>query len=433
MTAEVTGEARAALDWLLPDGGDLADLTQRGLQEFLWYQLPMKWLTDQRQHHEVAWALGDALEAAGLDRYAALCRSEATHQVIARWEPDADGARGQLRRLMEDSGVEPPDTQLLAWGDVQGMEEYAASWRVSRALESAIEDGRLVPGARGWKRVAEGVAEATLLGPAAPDDERPLVSVVIAERCADWLRTAGFRKLEVGEELQALVQDPASHEGPQRAEELAAVGATLEPLQWFLGQVGDGVMLTQAGYLPKALALAADERYDWFDLKPKFTVRGERDLLELTELRELARDQRLVTLRHRRLSLSAQGRRVLADPAALAEVALRHLCREGTWLGDTGLAVGAHLLQHGDGPVLRDDLDSAVAAYLGTHWRYGSTPVRVPDVASTTYQVLRLARVFGWAREPHPHAWREAPVLTPDGRRAFLAGIRAVARAPRRR
>lgn len=144
-------EARAARDWTLPDGGDWPDLTQLGLQNFLWYALPMKWMTDEAHHHEVAWALGDLFESVGLHRYAALCRSEDTHRLVARWEPDREGARKELRRLMERSGVDPLETDLLAWGDIQGMAEHAASWTVSRALEAAVEDGRLVPGTRGWR------------------------------------------------------------------------------------------------------------------------------------------------------------------------------------------------------------------------------------------------------------------------------------------
>lgn len=62
-----------------------------------------------------------------------------------------------------------------------------------------------------------------------------------------------------------------------------SVDASLEPLRWLLHQVGEGVTMTQAGYLPKALVLAANDRFRWFDL-PGFSVRTEHDLPQLAHL-----------------------------------------------------------------------------------------------------------------------------------------------------
>ena len=74
---EEAGDAQAALEWLVGDAGPAA-LTQHGLQEFLWYYLPAKWMTDAAHHHRVALHLARALELLGMPRYAALCRSEQT-------------------------------------------------------------------------------------------------------------------------------------------------------------------------------------------------------------------------------------------------------------------------------------------------------------------------------------------------------------------
>ena len=51
--------ATAALDWLLPQGGDLSELTQLELQDFLWLQLPASWPVPIGLQLEVAQALAD--------------------------------------------------------------------------------------------------------------------------------------------------------------------------------------------------------------------------------------------------------------------------------------------------------------------------------------------------------------------------------------
>jgi hypothetical protein len=423
-------EARAAMDWMLPDGGDWPDVTQLGLQDFLWYGLPMKWLTEEAHHHEVGWALGDLFESVGLHRYAALCRSEDTHRLIARWEPDREGARRQLRRLMERSGVDPLDTDLLTWGEIQGVEENAASRTVSRALEAAVEDGRLVPGGRGWRHVADDVSRATLLAAAAPDDPRPLVDTVEAERLGNFLTDLDRGDLAVGAELRALL----ARDGHEvRAERLSRVSEGLEPLRWLLGEIGEGVRLTQAGYLPKALALAADERYGWFGLAPRFTVRGERDLPELTTLRDLAREGRLLTVRKPTLSLSARGRALLDDPGGLSREVLARFLARGTWAGDAALALAVVLLSHPqDGrPLLKDDLDQAVLGHLSPRWRSGDQPVTQRHAAVATWDAIRLARVFGWVEERDAREWRHAPLPTTAGRLALETGLQMAAVAPR--
>lgn len=426
-------DARAALDWLLPEDGDLDDLIQLDLQSFLWYSLPMKWLTDESTHHDVAQALGDALAAAGLDRYAGLCRSPETHELIGRWPADTEGARGQFRRLMAASGVGPSDTDLVRWGSVQGIAEHAASRQVSHALESVIDDGRLVPGARGWKQRAAAVVDEAMRS-RAPGELRSLLQSVEAERLSRWLDHHRRNGLQVGAELERELRDPEARGAEHRRDDLAFVGSTLEPLTWFLNEVGDAVTMTQAGYLPRALVLAADDRYDWFDLKPRFSVRSERDLLQLQQLHELARRERLVTLRRQSLSLSARGRPLVDDPARLAEVVLPALIGKPTWEGDTGLAVATFLSQWPvDEPLEIDDLQRAAGEYLGTHWRVGASPVDSHSVNVAVYDVLRLAGAFGWTTPRPRQMWSQSATLNVDGHRAVRTALREAAVAPRDR
>jgi hypothetical protein len=421
-------DARAAIEWLLPDGGDWDDLLQLNLQGFLWYSLPMKWLTDSVYHHEVAWALGDLFDLAGLARYSGLCRSTATHELISQWETDPDTARARFRTLMVDSGVDPPDTALLKWGHLQGMTEHVAGLRVSAALEAAVTDGSIVPGRRGWRSVAASVTERALSGPD-PDGEHPcLLDAVEAERCQYWLSELRGRTDLSEDAAAALVAslESSSDDG------LDAVGALMEPLAWFLRRIDDGVTMAEAGYLPRQLALDADDRYDWFDLKPKFTVRGERDLPELMLIHRLARDTRLVTLRRRRLTVSARGREALGDERLLVRTVLTTLFDTTTWEGDAAVGVAVALVCAD--PTQRftsTDLDAALHRYLRARWRRGAAELTVDDVLGAGWLLRTAGRTFGWFAPAERGVWDLAPQLTDVGRRACLRGIRTVARAPR--
>ena len=418
--------AGPALDRLLPDGGTWEDFTQLELQAFLWYQLPTKWLTDTRHQHEVAWALADLFACGGLDRYAALCRAEATHRLIALWAEDLDAAHRMLRELMADSGVDPPDTDLLSWGELQQAAEAEAAWATARELERAIGEGRLVPGPRGWQRRARDIARAVLLAAPEDGDPRSRLERIGAERAEAWVTRTRQRGLPVPEDLAALLTRPA-------ASDLAAVAKTLEPLRWLLRQVGDGITLTERGYLPRALALEADATFGWFDLAPQLSVRGERDLPELMFLHELARAQRLVSLKRRRLTLTARGRALLDEGESLARTVLEGLFPADAWEGDVGIAVATALLATGPGDTLSwEALEATLWRYLASSWRRGSDPLQSEDLGGTAWSFLRPAAVFGWVTEDLS-AWEEVPVLTPEGRIACLTGLRLVAPAPTRR
>jgi len=155
--------ARAAVDWLLPEGAGLTALGQIELQEFLWYQLPLKWLAETSVLHEVAWSLADLFTAAGLERYSDLCRSPQTHLLLDAWQDnDREPARKTMNKAVRSSGVQPPDTPLLCWGLVLGEAEHAARWRVSQALEQALDAGDLAAGERGWKKLAAHITENSL-------------------------------------------------------------------------------------------------------------------------------------------------------------------------------------------------------------------------------------------------------------------------------
>jgi hypothetical protein len=116
------GDAEAALNSLTWDEG-LETITRYGLQRFLWYELPRKWMTDLEGRRHLAMALGRVLDLVGLPRYAAICRSPETDAVLAAYERDDREGFAAFRRAEERSGVHPPDLPELTWGPAMGMQE----------------------------------------------------------------------------------------------------------------------------------------------------------------------------------------------------------------------------------------------------------------------------------------------------------------------
>ena len=82
------------------------------VQEFLTRDLPRHEVGGERAQHEVAWALGDLFERAGLREQAAVCRSALIHETLAvqRWVQSFDDVpedfwRPALTALRERRGV----------------------------------------------------------------------------------------------------------------------------------------------------------------------------------------------------------------------------------------------------------------------------------------------------------------------------------------
>src|SRR2546426_12561739 len=78
---EAAGDAAAAFGWLIGEQGP-EGLSEARLQEFLWSVIPRKFMVPLDDQHGVALALGRAMEILGLPRYAELCRSAQTMEVL---------------------------------------------------------------------------------------------------------------------------------------------------------------------------------------------------------------------------------------------------------------------------------------------------------------------------------------------------------------
>jgi len=188
--------AESALNWMGWEGEGPLLLRRYDVQLFVWYTLPRKFLTSLEHKREAAEALALTLERLGgrAASYAEVCRSTETEELLRAWESKDPTARRRLRELLEGSGIEPPDTELLAWGSVMGFEEACVREQVATTLEEAVEDGRLSPGTPGFRRRQAQVADAALSEPAKDSGVRTRLQVVHAERVQRRGKTIDARR-----------------------------------------------------------------------------------------------------------------------------------------------------------------------------------------------------------------------------------------------
>ena len=121
--------AEAAIDVIAGEDG-LEAVTAHRLQEFLWRTLP-GWRIDDPER--VAAALGHLFTLTGLDRYAELATCDTTKTILAVYSRQgADAGREACDAAIAESGLQPPDTTLLAWRVFSGPVEHAPAppcWR----------------------------------------------------------------------------------------------------------------------------------------------------------------------------------------------------------------------------------------------------------------------------------------------------------------
>lgn len=418
---------RVAADGLTAGEGEEL-ITQAGLQRYLWYDLP-------RRHPDDTWrpvaeAAGVLLSLLGLDRYAAIARSVTTAAVLDAWEEAPAKGFAAFRAASNASGVEPPDTGLLTWGEIFGLEEAWARHAVEVALEQAIVAGELMLRRGSWRKVAARICDGVLLAHAG-DGGATHLQAILGERADTWVaqgRPADLRMWRDAARARMDLLEPV-------AIETAEAAASTAPMRWLLERCREGVPLTQAGYLPPAVVRDAVNRFGcWeFDGRP----RSEVDVHQLGALRDTATRLHLVGRRSRRLATTRRGVLLAEDPAALfREIATTLACE------DEYLAMLSELTAHRllAGASVDHALERAVGPVIAAQgWMAGREPVNAKQAGRAVYRALYHWRLFGLLDETRPR-WEggrqvEATVtaLTPAGRTAASAFLRARATAPGRR
>ncbi len=318
---EAADDARAALAWLTGDDG-LETISLLRLQEFLWYALPVKWPMSTPGRVGVAKALGRLFLLAGLDRYAGVCSSAGTENIITAYADGHEEGIAAYTEAIEESNAAPPDTDLLAWGSVMGPQERAAYDACAAALELAFASGELCVGARGWRTrrmdivnrwltgrpdASEGLldgTDATLGADGAPGTDTWL-GRISAERIDAWAHgRPGERSRLARTLIPRLLEPPAVPDDP------------LPTLRWLLGHAGQGLRLTARHYIAPALVTEAVQEFGWRD-QLVGTLRQELDVFPLHTLRGMAQSEMGAVRRSRTsLVLTKTGKLMTADPAA---------------------------------------------------------------------------------------------------------------------
>ena len=351
---EAAGDARAALAWLTGDEG-LETISLLRLQEFLWYALPVKWPMTPQGRVGVAKALGRLFLLAGLDRYADVCSSAGTENIITAYAEGHEEGITAYTEAIEESNAAPPDTELLAWGSVMGSQERAAYDACAAALELAFACGELSVGARGWRTKRAKIVNRWLTGhpgistcppggdgrdagltddagdspdagdgPDAGADDGPArdgaddgpardgapggdtwLGRISAERIDAWAHgRPGERSRLARGLIPRLLEPPAVPDDP------------LPTLRWLLGHAGEGLRLTARHYIAPALVTEAVDEFGWRD-QLVGTLRQELDVFPLHTLRGMAQSEMGAIRRSRTsLVLTKTGKLMTADPAA---------------------------------------------------------------------------------------------------------------------
>ena len=336
------------------------------MQDWLWYRLPTKYLTDEPGYMtRLAGIAAEFFDELGLDGYAAICRSASTVDVHVAFDRSSDEGYAEMRRALEASGIEPPDTASFSWGDVMGIEESLARSAVEAALERAIDTGDLVVGGRGWRTCQRGITDATLDSDHPSQPGQTWRMAIATERIGSWIEEAARRSDELGR-LRSRVGNRLLHpiQPPPDVEE------RMSPVTWLLQQFGSEQALTQAGYLNRPFVLAVHTERPWDDPFNTGPPRTETDEITLHRLRCFLERAGALRKRGRALQRTKRGTNMAVDPAAVWTELVEHL-GANPWSRFVTETYGLLLIDRG-GPVMDKELTSLVVALAGeAGWRTG--------------------------------------------------------------
>jgi hypothetical protein len=447
------GDAKAALAWLTGDEG-LETISLLRLQEFLWYALPVKWPMSTRGRVGVARALGRLFTLAGLDRYAGVCSSAGTEQIITAYAGGREEGIAAYTEAIEASNAAPPDTDLLAWGSVMGVQERAAYDACAAALELAFASGELSAGTRGWRTKRADLVNRWLsdrgqgfaglggttppdppgsagpggtppqtpgsAGPGGPSDT--WLGRISAERIDAWAHGRPGERSRLASALTPRLLDPP-----------ALPDDPLPTLGWLLGRADQGLRLTARHYIAPALVAEAVEVFGWRDQLPG-RLRQEMDAIPLHTLRGMAQAE-MGAIRRRRASLvlTRTGRLMAADPTARWQIGTAALIGPDDGpQPDFSVAVreAALLVILSNGPTGYDELTRLLTDVHGAEgWASGSRHGQAGVVRTELYTLRRRL----WALDLlSSQCSFSAPLsLTESGVAAALSALLARALRPR--
>jgi hypothetical protein len=422
----VADDARTALR-SLTSGEGLGAISLLRLQEFLWYGLPTGMPQSAEEYLAVTRALARLFTLAGMERYAEVCASEETAQIIGAYgNSRAEGVAAYSRALATSQAV-PPDTDLLAWSSVMGPEERAAYDACAGAIELAIAARELRVGVSGWKGKRAALVERWLTRATHAPGMDTWLSRISAERIEEWAQGHPGERSRLARSVMAKLLEP-----PDLPDE------PLPTLTWLLGHASEGLRLTARHYIAPTLVGEAAALFGWGPTgTPAQAARRhqELDVYPLHTLRGLAQHEMGAVRRSGSALVLTRTGRLMADDAAVR------------WHIGTASLIGP---DDGPDPDFTVAVREAALLLITLH----DSPVGYEEMAS---RLTELHAAEGWASrsggslasairgEIHVlrHRLRalqlldeEAPVgsvaLTSVGTAAALSGLLARALRPRR-
>jgi hypothetical protein len=423
----VADDARTALR-TLTSGGGLGAISLLRLQEFLWYGLPAKTPQPTEAQLSVTRALGRLFTLADMERYAEVCASEETAQIISAYAGSRAEGIAAYSRAMGVSHAVPPDTDLLAWSSVMGPDERAAYDACAAAIELAVAARELKVGVSGWKTRRAGLVERWLTRTDSAPGPDTWLSRISAERIEEWAHGhPGERSRLARNVMPRLLEPPDLPDEP------------LPTLAWLLGHASDGLRLTARHYIAPTLVGEAAGLFGWGNsgASPAQAARRhqELDVYPLHTLRALAQHEMGAVRRSGAALVLTRTGRLMADDAAVR------------WHIGTAALIGP---DDGTDPDFTVAVREAALLLITLH----DSPVGYEELAS---RLIELHAAEGWASRSggslagairgEIHVLRHrlralqlldetAPVgsvaLTDVGTAAALSGLLARALRPRR-
>jgi hypothetical protein len=423
----VADDARTALR-TLTSGGGLGAISLLRLQEFLWYGLPAKTPQPTEAQLSVTLALARLFTLADMERYAEVCASEETAQIISAYAGSRIDGIAAYSRAMGVSHAVPPDTDLLAWSSVMGPEERAAYDACAAAIELAVAARELKVGVSGWKTRRAGLVERWLTRTDSAPGPDTWLSRISAERIEEWAHGhPGERSRLARNVMPRLLEPPDLPDEP------------LPTLAWLLGHASDGLRLTARHYIAPTLVGEAAGLFGWGNsgASPAQAARRhqELDVYPLHTLRALAQHEMGAVRRSGAALVLTRTGRLMADDAAVR------------WHIGTAALIGP---DDGTDPDFTVAVREAALLLITLH----DSPVGYEELAS---RLIELHAAEGWASRSggslagairgEIHVLRHrlralqlldetAPVgsvaLTDVGTAAALSGLLARALRPRR-
>ncbi|MGW6496750.1 hypothetical protein [Nonomuraea angiospora] len=371
---ELAEEARTAVEWLTA-GEPLETVTQLDVCEFLWYTLPLKVGGD---HERLARSLGGLLQLGGMERYAALCVSPTTLQILRTYAREGeDAGTSAYQQALEATGVLPPDVPELQWSMIMGPEELGAHLACSAALELAIVAGETVD------RTA--LTRRWLTEPRSELGGDSWLNRVHGERLNRWVLGRGPARRELAQPFEVRLHAPIT---PQ----------ALPPLH-------------------RLLTLAASEESLPLRLAPSPEALRLRELAE-RELGAISRDGT-------KLAITDYGRRLLKSKSAMWSAVTRLLLARGKHDFEVS-AREAALMLLADGTLMSPtELRERVAEVVGGEGWHPTTTVQ--DVAAPVADLISQLTALGLAFSDEL-----AVRMDRSGQLAALAALRAHALRPRK-